>query len=132
VVVVTGAGAVLERDIGFGLVRQLLEPVIARAPQPERDRLMGGAARLAAPIVAADNLDFREGPPVDQPAVLHGLYWVLANMTDRGPLLGSVDDIQWADTSSLHFLNYLARRLEGMPVLLLAAVRSGEPEAEVP
>lgn len=130
--VVTAAGAVLERDFGFGLVRQLFEPVVAGAPETERHRLMGGAARLAAPIVALDNLDFREGPPVDQPAVLHGLYWVLANLADSAPLLVSVDDIQWADTPSLRFLNYLAHRLEGMAVLLLGAVRAGEPEADIP
>jgi hypothetical protein len=99
--VVTGAGAVLERDLGFGFVRQLFEPVVARAPEPERHRLMGGAARLAAPIVMLRDLDPRESPTVDQPAALHGLYWVLANMADRVPLLVVVDDIQWADTPSL-------------------------------
>src|SRR5829696_6644411 len=57
--VVTAAGAVLERDFGFGLVRQLFEPVVAGAPETERHRLMEEAARLAAPIVALDNLDFR-------------------------------------------------------------------------
>jgi DNA-binding CsgD family transcriptional regulator len=130
--VVTAAGAVLERDFGFGLVRQLFEPVVAGTPEPERDRLMGGAARLAAPVLALGGPGPSEVTSVDQPAVLHGLYWVLANLADRAPLLVSVDDIQWADTSSLHFLNYLARRLEGMPVLLLAAVRAGEPDADVP
>jgi DNA-binding CsgD family transcriptional regulator len=130
--VVTAAGAVLERDLGFGFVRQLFEPVVARAPEPERHRLMGGAARLAAPIVMLRDLDPRESPTVDQPAVLHGLYWVLANIADRVPLLVVVDDIQWADTPSLRFLNYVAHRLEGMPVLLLGAVRTGEPDADVP
>jgi DNA-binding CsgD family transcriptional regulator len=129
--VATAAGAVLERDFGFGLVRQLFEPVVAGAPEPERYRLMGGAAKLAAPVLALGDFDPRDDPPVDQPAALHGLYWVLANMADRAPLLVSVDDVQWADTPSLRFLNYLAHRLEGMPVLLLGAIRAGELEADI-
>jgi DNA-binding CsgD family transcriptional regulator len=39
----------------------------------------------------------------------------------------AVDDLHWCDRPSLRFLAYLARRLEGMPILLAAAVRSGEP-----
>jgi DNA-binding CsgD family transcriptional regulator len=130
--VVTAAGAVLERDFGFGLIRQLFEPVVAGSPEPERHLLLGGSARFAAPALALGDLDLREVPTLDQPAVLHGLYWVLANMADGAPLLVSVDDLQWADTPSLRYLNYLARRLEGMPVLLLGAVRPGEPEADIP
>jgi hypothetical protein len=41
-----------------------------------------------------------------------------------------VDDAHWADPPSLRWLGYLARRLEGLPVLALIAVRSGEPPSE--
>ena len=34
--------------------------------------------------------------------------------------------MQWCDTSSLRFLGYLARRLEGLPVLVVATWRTGE------
>jgi DNA-binding CsgD family transcriptional regulator len=40
-----------------------------------------------------------------------------------------VDDAHWLDASSLRFLGYLAARVKGMPVLIVATVRSGEPEA---
>ena len=36
----------LERDFAYGAVRQLLEPVVARASEPERARLFGAAASL--------------------------------------------------------------------------------------
>ena len=43
----------------------------------------------------------------------------------------SVDDLHWADRPSLRFLAYLARRLEGQPVLLAATLRTGEPDTDL-
>ena len=43
-----------------------------------------------------------------------------------------VDDVHWADAPSLRFLLFLARRLEGVPVLLVLGVRTGEPGADSP
>ena len=59
-------------------------------------------------------------------AVLHGLYWLAANLADRRPLLIAVDDAHWADEPSLRWLAYLAPRLEGLAVVLLVALRPGE------
>ena len=42
----------------------------------------------------------------------------------------SVDDAHLSDAPSLRFLAYLSRRLEGLPVLLVAAGRSPDPEGE--
>src|SRR5688500_16989823 len=64
-VVVAAHGAVLERDFGFGVVRQLFEPVVARAPARERRQLLAGAAGLAAPVMSGGSAE-----PVDQPAVI--------------------------------------------------------------
>ena len=48
-------------------------------------------------------------------AMLHGLYWLAANVASRTPTLVVVDDLHWADEPSLRWLVYLARRLEGLP-----------------
>ncbi len=50
--------------------------------------------------------------------MLHGLYWLTVNLTAEGPLLLSIDDVQWCDTASLRFLAYLVKRIEGLPVLV--------------
>ena len=63
-------------------------------------------------------------------AALHGLYWLTVNLADDGPLVLAVDDAHWADPSSMQFLGYLARRIEGLPVLLLAAARPADPDGE--
>ncbi len=55
--------------------------------------------------------------------MLHGLYWLTANLAGQGPLLLAVDDLHWSDRPSLRFVAHLARRLEGLPVLLMATTR---------
>lgn len=47
---------------------------------------------------------------------------------ESGPVLLCLDDLQWADPDSLSAVGYLARRLAGRPVALVAAMRSW-PEA---
>ena len=60
----------------------------------------------------------------------HGLYWLTANLAGSNPVMIAVDDVQWSDPPSLRFLAYLSRRLEGMTVVLLVAVRTGDPQAD--
>jgi len=125
-------GGELERDFGFGVVRQLLEPRVAGAGGSERAELFAGAARLAEAVIAPQSA---AAPPTGDlsHAALHGLYWLVVNLTERSPLLVAVDDLQWVDGPSLRFLHYLVMRLDGVPVAIVASLRSGEasPEPEL-
>src|SRR6266496_6477234 len=58
--------------------------------------------------------------------ILHGLYWLCANLGRRSPLLLCIDDAHWADQASLRFLHYLGRRLEELPIAVVAAARPAE------
>ena len=108
----------LDRGFGFGLVHQLLD----RAATPE---LMTGAAAHAGVV-----LDPAAGPAEDAGfAVLHGLYWLTANLADTVPVVLLADDLHWADVPSLRFLEYLARRIDGLRVALIATTRPNEPGA---
>ena len=57
----------------------------------------------------------------------------MVNLAERSPLLVAVDDLQWVDGPSLRFLHYLVMRLEGVPVAIVATLRTGEasPEPEL-
>jgi DNA-binding CsgD family transcriptional regulator len=113
----------LERDFAYGCVRQLLEPAVAKLSDPERDRLFDGAASLSKPLFAPTDAS---SPSADSSfSILHGLYWLLNNLADEGPVALYVDDLQWSDPESLRFLNYLAPRLDGLPVAVFASTRSG-------
>ena len=71
--------------------------------------------------------DAHAAAPAEPAAVLHGLFWLVSNLADLGPLVLAVDDAHWADGPSLWFLAYLARRLSGLALLLVVAVRPREP-----
>jgi DNA-binding CsgD family transcriptional regulator len=116
----------LERDFPYGCMRRLLEPMIVRAPGADRDRLFEEAAALAIPL-------FEPGTPVASVvsgdgafARLHGLYWLLNNLARERPVALCIDDLQWSDAESLRFLSYLASRLDGLAVAVLATVRARE------
>ncbi|MFN8112280.1 MAG: AAA family ATPase [Solirubrobacterales bacterium] len=120
-------GGELERELPFGIVRQLFGPPIASADEDERRRLLDGAAGLAGPAVDP------VVAPAEAPATfatLHGLYWLTAALAADNPVVILVDDVQWADSASLRFLAYLAPRIAELPVVLVAAQRRGESGAE--
>ena len=48
------------------------------------------------------------------------------------PTLLAIDDLHWADTPSLRWLLYLTRRLDGVPLLVVAGTRPPEGEGRDP
>jgi DNA-binding CsgD family transcriptional regulator len=116
----------LEQGFAFGVVRQLFERRVTETSPGERRELLAGAAGLAAPLVTARRRAPAGHQPPDDEAypVLHGLYWLCANLAARRPLLLAVDDAHWADGPSLRFCAYLAHRLGELPVVLLLTTRS--------
>ena len=119
----------LERDFPFGVARQLFEGVLAGSPEDERRELLEGAAGLSLRALGVDVPEGRQEPAALFP-VLHGLYWLTANLAERSPLMLVIDDLQWVDTATLRWLGYLVARIEGLPVLITTALRSGEPHPD--
>ena len=124
--VVSASGSELEREYGFAVARHLFEPVLAHADPDRHAALLDGPARLAAPALGIGPAPAETGAEALY-AVVHGLFWLAANLAAQAPLLIVVDDLQWADPPSQRFLAYLARRLEGMPIALLVALRPAVP-----
>lgn len=117
----------LDRGFSFGVARQLLERRVRDATAKERAALLDGAAQGALPA-----LGIAEGDAEGDAGMrsLHGLYWLVANLAGRGPLVLCVDDAHWADRSSLQWLLYCAPRLTGLPLGVVMATRATEPGAE--
>ena len=127
-------GSELERDFAYGLVRQLFEAPLVAASPPERAEILSSAAGRAAPLfgVAPVQEDVTGALLDPSFAILHGLYWLCANLGQRCPLLLCIDDVHWADQASLRFLHYLGRRLEELPIAVVAAARPTQPSGGPP
>ena len=124
-------GAELEREFAFGVVRQLVEPAVAGASQQERAWLLDGPPGVAARLLGLPGLGVglpgeTSLAPDPSFAVLHGLYWLCANLAAERPLALVVDDAHWADGASLRFLAFLLPRLEELPAAVLLASRPAE------
>ena len=60
----------------------------------------------------------------------HALVLLVGELAREGPVALVVDDLHWADGASLRWLAHLARRLDGLPALIVSAARTGEPGEE--
>ena len=111
-------GAASEQKLTFGVVQQLFQPLLGVRSAARTDALFTGAAGVARAVLVDDPWSDEHLPDA---AVLHALHALLLNAcADRAVLL-VVDDVQWADTASLTWLVYLAKRLRKARVLVLCA-----------
>ena len=124
----------METNFAFGVVRQLFEPPLAEASELERADLLQAAAGVAAGLLGLPGAPPADGSPssgVDPSfAILHGLYWLCANLAAAGPLCVVVDDAHWADAPSLRYLAFLLTRLEELDIALVVATRPPEAGAD--
>jgi len=120
--VLSGRGTELEREFPFAVLRQLLERQLRSLSAADREDLFAGAEAARGAL----GIDAGAGDSPDPFSVLHALYWVLAGLAERRPLLLAVDDAHLADTVSLESLTFILPRLEELPVLLVLTCRTGE------
>jgi DNA-binding CsgD family transcriptional regulator len=114
--ILCAAGVEFEADIPFSGLHQILLPLhdeLARLRPVHRDALN----------VA---LGFGEGPEPERLVIANATLNVLRGAARACQLLLVVDDVPWLDRASAGILGFLARRLTGSRVGLLAASRTGE------
>ncbi|WP_328863583.1 AAA family ATPase [Streptomyces virginiae] len=108
-----------EQEYPYGVVRQLFDPFISASgssgatPEPLSVNLPNSLDQSAVPAngAAAHHL-------------LQNLFQATRSMATTRPVVIAIDDLDFADEASLQWCSYIARRLEGLPVALLATVSS--------
>jgi DNA-binding NarL/FixJ family response regulator len=126
--ILSATASELESGFAYGIVRTLFERPLAGLRADEREAVLTGPAQAAGSMLGV-------GPALaDSPdlalSLQHGLFWLALNLASLRPLLIVLDDAHWADRASLHWLAYLARRVEGTPLGIAVASRPMEPGAE--
>ncbi len=119
----------LEADFAFGVALQLFEPLLAGADDETHDRLLAGSAALAGPLLERPTRWGGDEGDDRSYSVMHGLFWLLSNLAESGPVLIAIDDAHWADRTSLRLVLYLLQRLDETRVAIMVARRLGEPGA---
>ncbi|MET9353151.1 AAA family ATPase [Streptomyces sp. NPDC006617] len=102
-------------DLSFSGLNHMLEPL--HHARDELDPVHRDALMTA--------LGASEGAPVERLAVYGATLALLRRAARSRPVLLIVDDLQWVDRASLATLAFVARRLAGSRVGLLAAPRPG-------
>jgi ATP/maltotriose-dependent transcriptional regulator MalT len=140
---------VIRGEPGMGksaLLRYALErasgmtTIVARGMESESELPFAGLADLVRPLrhalagmpplqVAVLSGAVALGPPIegDRFAVCAATLGLLASAAESSPLLVVVDDIQWLDSGSAEAVLFAARRISAEGVLVLLAIREGEP-----
>ena len=128
--VLRAQGGELEQSRPYGVVSELFAAVAA---DDRRADLFSGPAAVIEPLLGIGHLPDAPGSNDhlrDPFANVHGLFWLVINLAERGPLLIVVDDAQWADEPTLRFLHRLVQRIDELPVVLLVAMRPDGEGAE--
>jgi DNA-binding CsgD family transcriptional regulator len=111
--VLRAAGAECE-DVSFGGLNQLLLPL--RGDLGALDERQRDALNVA--------LGFSDGPAGDRLVVSNAVLALLLRAAADAPLLLIVDDLHWVDRASAQVLGFVARRLRGSRLGLIAAERT--------
>jgi DNA-binding CsgD family transcriptional regulator len=128
--VLEARGSELEADFGFGVVHQLLDGIVARAPAARREELLAGAAGNARRLFGVGDGAAGSAPPrADAFTLIHALYWMCENLAAEAPLALAVDDAHLGDAESLAWLRFLADRIADLPVVVALTVLIDHPAA---
>jgi DNA-binding NarL/FixJ family response regulator len=113
--VLSTRAAAAESVLAYTALADLLDAVDASAwadlPEPQQ-------VAVNQVLLRAEN-----DAPTDQRAVAAAFLSVVEQLSDDGPALLAIDDVQWIDPSSMHVIAFTTRRLTG-PVGVLGSVRT--------
>jgi DNA-binding CsgD family transcriptional regulator len=115
-VVLSAVGAESESELPFAGLATLLRPVwgeLDELPRPQATALKS-AIGLGEPY------------PVEQLAVYFAFVELVSWLAHERPVLLLLDDLHWLDGASRDAVLFLARRLSGEAIVVLAGVRTGE------
>lgn len=110
----SAVGSRAEREFPYGVLEQLFHRVGRAECGTRLPELLEQAA------VAGD-------PGANPARIMQATYRTLMEMSGRGPVTISIDDVQYADPESLRCLLHLIRRCRRAPVAVLLACGSADP-----
>ena len=130
----TGRAYPVEKGVPYALLADALLPIV-RSMDPATLAVMsrGGTAELARlfPVLDFQNeARVMRGDSDDlKPRLLWKFSQFLGRVAARAPLLLVLENLQWADASSLELLHFTARQLAGQRVVILCSYNDSQRDA---
>src|SRR5215211_1551765 len=106
-----------------GLVRELDPEMLDELLGPGRDELARLLPELGAPRPAAP-AEWVTSEPVAQAALFERVAGVLVRLAEDAPLVLAIEDVHWADRSTLDFLSFLITDSRRERLLLVCSYRT--------
>ena len=118
---------------------EALEPALAEleADEPEPaagrypatlNRLLPGLRAGAGNVAAAEAHAETQDPDAERYELHTALTALLARLASQTPVVLVLDDVQWADASTMLLMRQLARTLGATPIVVMALFREGDGE----
>ncbi len=127
-----GSARELEQTLPYHPVIEALRWLLAHADWPVFSRNLDLAPVWRAEIARLLPELLPDGPPppiADETRLWEAVSQLLQSLARERQLVVFLDDIQWADTTTLGLLAYLARRSSNDPLTLIAAARPTAPRS---
>ncbi len=128
--VVTGRGHETEQDLPYGPLIEALRPHLPAVNWSELDVELSHLAEVARLFPEMQTLlpNLPASVAIEACQEQNRLFlalthWFLGLAAQRPPLILCLDDLQWADETTLSWLGYLGRRLERAALLVVGAYR---------
>lgn len=135
-IVATGRAYPVETGVPYALFSDALLPIVQKLEPATLSVLTRGAAAdlgYLFPNLGKSADRERALAGADPSEVKARLLWnftqFLARLTSRQPLLIVLENLQWADASSLELLHFVARQIEGQKIVLLGTYNEAERDS---
>ncbi|MGB5622153.1 MAG: AAA family ATPase [Gammaproteobacteria bacterium] len=119
-----------ERGAPFIVATEVVEQLIRSVPAPQLRSILGDTATEIARLVPELRRIFPDLPraaelPADQQQryLFNAMLELMTRLSDKAPLIILLDDLHWADDSSIALLEHLAPHLPGLPIVMVITYR---------